>query len=82
MAINNSGLVTGTGDGRAFLFSSKTMEFEFLTEQVTGWRGVDINKAGAIIGATDFGFSGNLFGGPSGSAFYWDRRMEPSALKT
>lgn len=69
VAINNNGLVTGTANGRAFVFNSATLEFEFITPAV-GLVASDINDAGAIIGATQLG--GSIFGIPSDSAFYWD----------
>lgn len=70
-AINNHGLVAGTANGRAFVFNGSTMEFTYVTESITGWRALDINSAGAIIGANDASGGGG-FGVPSGSAFYWD----------
>ena len=54
-AINNAGLVTGTGNGRAFLFDSNTMELRYLSETVIGVRPVDINEAGAILGISGSG---------------------------
>jgi hypothetical protein len=56
--INNNGLVTGIANGRAFVFNSNTMEFKYLSETVTGVRGVDINEAGAILGLSGSGESG------------------------
>lgn len=69
IAMNNAGLVTGTVQGRAFVFNSSTLEFEFITPAV-GLDAADINDAGAIIGATHFG--GTVFGIPNDAAFYWD----------
>ena len=50
-AVNNAGLVTGTANGRAFLFNGATLESEFtLITPVAGQRAVDINEAGPIVG--------------------------------
>jgi len=57
-AINNSGLVTGTAGGRAFLFNSATLELRYLSDTVVGVRPVDINEAGAILGLSGLGTSG------------------------
>jgi hypothetical protein len=56
-AINNAGLVTGTGNGRAFIFNAQTMEFRYITEAAQGISAVDINDAGAVLGISG---SGNL----------------------
>jgi hypothetical protein len=69
IAINNSGMVTGTASGRAFVFNSNTFQFDYITPAV-GLKAVDINEAGAIIGSTHFG--GNILGIPTDAAFYWD----------
>jgi len=62
-AVNNAGLVTGTGNGRAFLFDAATLELTFLTP-AADQRAVDINEAGMIIGV----FNGPPFMGIPGSA--------------
>jgi len=62
-AVNNAGLVTGTGNGRAFLFNGATLEFSFLTP-AADQRAVDINEAGLIIGQ----FNGPPFMGIPGSS--------------
>jgi hypothetical protein len=69
-AINSNGLVTGTANGRAFVFDGATMELTWITPDGTGLKAYDINDAGAIIGATRMG--GSVFGIPSDAAFYWD----------
>ena len=69
-AINTAGLVTGTANGRAFVFNSATMELTWITPDGTGLKAYDINDAGAIIGATRIG--GNILGSPTDAAFYWD----------
>jgi hypothetical protein len=72
-ALNNHGLVTGSANGRAFVFNGATMEFEFITEAASGWKASDINDAGAIIGASRIG--GNIAGTPVDAAFYWNDSM-------
>lgn len=69
-AVNNNGLVTGTANGRAFVFDGSTMELTWITPDGTGLKAYDINDAGVIIGATRMG--GSIFGIPSDAAFYWD----------
>jgi hypothetical protein len=69
-AVNNAGLVTGSANGRAFVFDVSTMELTWITPDGTGLRAYDINDAGSIIGATRMG--GSIFGIPSDTAFYWD----------
>ena len=69
-AINNNGLVTGTANGRAFVFEGATMELTWITPVGTGLKAYDINDAGAIIGATRIG--GSILGIPTDAAFYWD----------
>jgi hypothetical protein len=77
-AISNSGLVTGTGNGRAFIFDSNTLEFRYITDSATAWNAFDINDSGAIIGATRMG--GSILGTPTDSAFYWDAEAGLSDL--
>ena len=57
-AINNNGLVTGTANGRAFLFDSATLELTYVTP-VASQRAVDINLLGQMIGTFDI--SSSLF---------------------
>jgi hypothetical protein len=77
-AINESGLITGTGNGRAFVFNSSTLEFKYITPEV-GLKAVDINAAGAVIGATQIG--GSIFGIPTDTAFYWDQENGLAAFE-
>jgi hypothetical protein len=70
VAINNHGLVTGTANGRAFVFNGATMDLTWNTPDGTGLKAYDINDAGAIIGATRIG--GSILGIPTDAAFYWD----------
>jgi hypothetical protein len=48
-AVNNSGLVTGTANGRAYVFNSSTLEFKYVSP-VSDQQVMDINEEGSVIG--------------------------------